>query len=63
MTEREFRRALKRHGFSVGAFGLWFTHEDRPSVSYGAIIHTRTGRVLRRETIANLIREYDKDAR
>jgi hypothetical protein len=61
MTRAEFKAALARRGFR-GPIIAWFedTTGATPGVSYSGV-YTRKGKLLRRTTIAHLIRSRDAE--
>lgn len=61
MTAKQFSDALKRRGFRH-AFLFWFedTSGACPHVSFGGLF-TRKGKLLRRATLAQLIRARDAE--
>lgn len=59
MSKAEFLKALERNGFRNTVLGLWFEDTTGTTVTYGGIV-TSKGKLLRRETIAHLIRSRDR---
>lgn len=61
MSRAQFRAALKRNGFRQ--ILMWFedTTGECPSVSWGAILAIKTGKIMRRATLAKIIRERNSE--
>lgn len=55
MTKVEYIAALLRNGFQRPVL-FWITSADDRSVSYGVVVDRKTGRVMRRATIAHIIK-------
>lgn len=60
MTRQEFKTALARNGFRLTVLGWWAECDELPGVSLGTVYNPKNGRMLRRDTIAHLIRERDR---
>ena len=59
LTRSQFLAALDRNGFRKPIM-FWITSKDAPDVSYG-MVFSRQGKILRRVTLAHVIRERDKN--
>lgn len=61
MTDREFKAALERHGFKPDFGSMWFKHADYPNISFGGTYNPKTGKTMRRATLAHLIKRKEQE--
>ena len=59
MTDAQFKAALKRNGFR--RILLWAETEAVPGVSFSLLFHPRTRKVLKRQSVAYLIKRRDEE--
>lgn len=58
MTDKQFREALRRNGFKKQM--MWAVHDDFPNTMFGMVIHPKTFKIAKRETVKKLLRDLDK---
>lgn len=59
MTSAQFSDALKRNGFERPVM-FWVHHRDLPNISF-SMVFRKNGKLLRRLTIAHLIKRRDEE--
>lgn len=59
MSRKQFNSALRRNGFRQTPLGLWFVDTTGvcPATHFGALLHPKTFKMLRRATLAKLIKD------
>lgn len=58
MTDKEFKAALKRHGFEMYVGSLWINHVSAPHRYYGAAVDWRTLEIQKRATIKKILEDH-----
>jgi hypothetical protein len=61
MSSDQFLAALKEHGFRKVLFWGEDITGQCSGISWGFVINRRTGKVMRRATLAKLLREREKE--
>jgi hypothetical protein len=61
MTGPQFAEALRRNGFRKVLLWIEDTSGACPGVSWGIVIRRGTGRIMRRATLAKVLREREAE--
>ena len=60
MSKKQFADALKKYGLRQCL--LWVDCQAKPGRSIGIVMSARTGKILRRATLAKVLKEFDCEA-